>query len=273
MGDFFHKLQKRPIGVGIGILGLVVILTAALIRSKIRRSNLGLLSAPIQRGTITESVYGIGTVTARNSYQLKVGVTGTILRIFATEGDQVKKGQKLIQLDGMEVFKAPFDGTITYFPLKVGETVFAQGIILSLVDLLDRYIIVSLEQRAAIRVRPSQRAKISFENMRDQNYLGVVESIYSNQSQFLVRIRVEGLPPQILPGMVGDVAIGISEHKNSLIIPSAALELGKVLIQPKSGTPKSIEVKLGLVDGAQAEVLSGDLKEGDQVYLRSRAAP
>ena len=271
MRDLLKKIKNHPIIAG--VITISIILLIGLIRIQVMRSNTGLLSEPIKRGTITESVYGIGTVTARNSYQLRVGVTGTIQQIFAAEGDQVKRGQKLIQLDGMEVFKAPFDGTITYFPSKVGETVFAQGIILSLVDLLDRYIVVTLEQRAAIRVRPGQRARVSFENMRDKNYSGLVESIYSNQSQFLVRIRVEDLPPQILPEMVGDVAIGISEHRSVLIIPAAALDMGKVLVKDKGRTPRSVEVKIGLVDGSQAELLSGDLKEGDQLYLRPRVNP
>jgi hypothetical protein len=62
-----------------------------------------------------ESVYGIGMVTATRSFQLKLGVTSTIRRLFVREGDQVRRGQQLADLDGVP-FSAPFDGTITLLP-------------------------------------------------------------------------------------------------------------------------------------------------------------
>lgn len=230
------------------------------------------LSDPIKRGSIVESVYGIGTVTAKNSYQLKLGVTSTVRRLFVAEGDTVTKGKKLIDFEGTETFNAPFDGIITYLSVKPGETVFAQGIILKLVDLIDRYVVVSLEQRAAVRVRQGQRAKLNFENMREETFNGIVQSIYSHDSNFLVRIGVDSLPQQILPAMTADTTIAVGEHKDVLVIPTLAIDAGRVFVSDKNARPKAIEVKTGLVDGTMAEVLSGDLREGDRLYLRKQAA-
>ena len=271
MEDLLKTIKQLPFGVGIISLGVILLLI--FLRFKTFRSHEDSLSSPIKKGSILESVYGVGTVKAKHSYALKVGVTATVQHIYGAEGDQVKRGQNLIKLDGMEMVKAPFEGTITYFPSQEGETVFAQGIILNLVNLQERYIVVSLEQRAAIRVRPGQKAKLSFGNMREQDYSGVVEALYSNNGQFLVRIKTDHLPPQILPDMVADVSITIAEHKNVRLIPTSALEVGKVLVYRKGEKPKTVEVQTGLVDGSMVEVLSGEIEEGDQVYLHKRVNP
>jgi multidrug efflux pump subunit AcrA (membrane-fusion protein) len=229
------------------------------------------LSAPVSKGPIVESVYGIGTVTATRSFQLKLGVTSTIRRLFVKEGDSVRRGQRLVDLDGV-LFNAPFDGTITLLPFKVGETVFPQSVILSIVDLQDRYALVTLEQQAALRVRRGQKARLSFDSLREESYDGQVEAIYSNDNNFFVRIGIAGLPPQILPGMTADVAIGIAEHRDALIVPVAAIDAGKVYVKRGLGT-SAVAVKTGIVDGAMAEIVEGDLREGERLVIRKKVGP
>lgn len=227
----------------------------------------GELSEPIKKGVITESVYGIGTVTANKTFQFKPGTTNTLHNIFVKEGDTVKRGDRLVELDGGLIVSAPFDGTVTSLPFKVGENVFAQSVIVDLVDLLDRYLLVSLEQRGALRVRRGQSASLSFDGMRDQAFEGKVDSIYSSGNNFLVRINISNLSPQILPGMTADTAIAIEERKDVLLIPVAALDNGKVTVQRAVGK-NTVAVTTGIIDGAMAEVTAGDLKEGDRLLIR-----
>ncbi len=229
----------------------------------------GTLTEPLKKGPVIESVYGIGTVTAFKTYQVKLGVTSTIRNLHVKEGDPVKRGQPLVDLEGPVSVTAPFDGTVTYLPVKIGENVFAQSVILSLSDLRDRYIVVSLEQRAVLRVRQGQKARISFENMRGESFDGLVQSVYSHENNFLVRIGVERLPPQILPGMTADVAIGIGEIPGALLAPLSAVEEGKVVIDRGSGRPQTVAVKLGVVDGDMAQIISGDVREGDRLLIKN----
>lgn len=259
-----HRLPSALIAASVIALTLVLGLRAGNQRGEI-------LSAPIQKGAIVESVYGIGMVTATRSFQLKLGVTSTIRRLFVREGDQVRRDQRLADLDGVP-FSAPFDGTITLLPFKVGETVFPQSVVLSIVDLSDRYALVTLEQQAALRVRRGQMAKLSFDSLRAESYDGQVEAIYSNDNNFFVRIGIAGLPPQILPGMTADVAIGITEHRDALIVPVAAIDAGKVYVKRGLGTA-AIAVQTGIVDGAMAEIVSGDVREGEQLVIRKKIAP
>jgi multidrug efflux pump subunit AcrA (membrane-fusion protein) len=122
-------------------------------------------------------------------------------------------------------------------------------------------------------LRRGQKARISFDSMRSEAFDGVVEAVYSNDNNFLVRIRTEELPAQILPGMTADIAISIREFKDVLLVPVAALHDGKVLVRNGPGHSREIEVKIGVVDAAMAEVVSGELREGDRLVIRKKVAP
>lgn len=262
-------LFRRPFLLAFGIiiaLGLGLWITL-----RIKSHNQLTLTDPLRKGPIMESVYGIGTVTADKSFQLKPGVTTTVERLFVKEGDQVKRGQKLVDLDSAR-FSAPFDGTVTALPVKEGETVFAQSIVLVVVDLTHRYLVVSLEQRAALKVKQGQASRLSFEELRDESFEGLVESVYSNQSNFYVRISAPHLPPQILPGMTADVAISIAEKPDALLVPVAAIEKGVVLVH-RGRSRQEVAIKTGVIDGETAEVVSGDLHEGDRLEIRRQSAP
>ena len=242
------------------------------VRAEYAKSD-GDLSSPLQPGTIVESVYGIGTVMANRSYQIKSGITSTIYELYVKEGDFVKKGAKLLNIDQV-VYNAPFDGTVTNLPYKVRENIFATLPILTLVDLNDRYVVVSLEQQGALRVKRGQKVKLSFDTIRQHNYDGVVMAVYSYDINYLARIDVASLPESVLPGMTADVAIATRQHDNVFTAPVAALEEGKILwIKRGHSLVKRVEVKKGIIDKALVEVESSDLQAGDQVLTRKQLSP
>lgn len=251
----------------VSLILILIVITSIFVGRRLNKSSDELLTAPIQRGKIIEGVYGIGTVMTNRSFDLKTGVNSTISEIKVKAGDEVKKSQKLINLDGM-IFGSPFDGVVTFCPFKVGENVLAGTTLISVMDFSDRYLVVSLEQEGALRVKKGQKAKLNFDSIRHLTFEGIVESVYSQGSNFLARIGISGLPRQILPGMTADVAIAISEHQNVLLVPIAALESGSVYVKKAFNRSEKIPVKTGITDGTMAEILSGDIKEGDRFQIR-----
>jgi multidrug efflux pump subunit AcrA (membrane-fusion protein) len=251
------------------LIGLLAVLGFTI---RANKDENGRETALVERGTILESVYGIGTVMAEKSFQLKSGVAGIIQKIYVREGDFVKRGAPLVDLEDTALLTAPFSGTVTWLPFKTGEVVFPQAVILSLVDLQHRYMVVSLEQKAALKVHAHQKARISFDNMRESVSDGMVEVIYSQGNSFLVRIGIRRLPLQILPGMTGDVAITISERKDVLLVPTASIDDGVVWIKRGAAKPQRVEIALGIVDGEKAEV-AGALTSGELVVLPQKAKP
>lgn len=252
---------------------VLLLIAAAAIGFALKKGNsssrFAPLPDPVSRGVLLESVYGIGTVASNRSFALKLGVASTVKALYVKEGDRVKRGQKLVDLEGVGPFFAPLSGTITNLPVKIGETVFPQSIILNLVDLEDRYLTVSLEQRGALRVKQGQKAKINLDSMRDKTFEGRVEAVYANEGNFFVRIGVSDLLPSILPGMTADVAIVIAEHRDALLAPVAAYSEGGFFVERGERKPTFVKVKTGLMDGAKVEILGDSLREGERVFVRS----
>lgn len=246
-------------------IGIIIILFVFLIIKK--NQNNSLTSLNPHRGKIVEAVYGIGTVTASKSYQLKIGITSAIKKLHVIEGELVSAGQSMIDLADSTSFKAPFSGTITSIPYKTGETVFPQTPILTLIDLTNLYISVSLEQQGAMRVKTGQGVSLSFESLRGQKLEGKVRTIFPNEGQFIVHVDVPTLPKEILPGMTADVAISIDQKENALLVPVAAINNGKILIK-RSGKEMKQDIKIGTVDGQWAEVISDNIQETDEVILK-----
>ncbi len=264
--SLIKRISKHPIVSVLGAFFMIGLFFAAHI--VIERNN-GLLTDPIKKGTVLESVYGIGTVTAARSYSLKPGVTQTLRDLYVSEGDQVKKGAKLAAIDQIN-YTAPFDGVVNYLPFKVGENVFAQVPTLVLTDLKNRYMVVTLVQQGALRVKPGQRAILSLDSMRKQKFEGVVKSVYTYNGNFLARIDVTALPAEVLPDMTADVAIVLQELKDVLVIPTTAYDNGHVWVKRPYGMTTSVPVTLGVIDDSTAQVVSGDIHEGEQLVIRKK---
>ncbi|QQR81901.1 MAG: efflux RND transporter periplasmic adaptor subunit [Deltaproteobacteria bacterium] len=220
-------------------------------------------------GPIVESVYGIGTVTARKTYQLKLGITATLDHLYVEEGQFVAAGAPLVDLDSKMKFTAPFSGTVTSLPFKVGESIFPQVPILTLMDLKDLYVVVSLEQQGALRISKGQPVKLSFESLRGQKNSGVVRSLFPNNGEFFAHIDVENLPPAILPGMTADVAIEVGRKEKALLVPVSSISSGHVVVK-RNGLKKKVPVQVGIIDGEMAEIISGDLTPEDQIQISEK---
>jgi HlyD family secretion protein len=88
---------------------------------------------------------------------------------------------------------------------------------------------------------------------------------------------------KLMPGMTANVSIIVAEEKGVLTIPNAAIrfrpaESGKQKFEKGAGVwivekqkPKRVAVKLGISDGNYTQIISGDLKEGQDVIVESLA--
>lgn len=249
-------------------LGALVLILAIVVGRKVSHASQGQMSEPLVRGMILDAVYGIGTVTAMHRLSFNPLVGDTIGKTFVTEGDFVKKGNPLITTSTGNLLKAPFDGVVNFLPYRPGENAYATAPMMVFTDMTNRYVVVSMEQQGALRVRVGQPTKISFDSLRQKSFEGKVAAVYSYNNSFLARIDAVELPPSILPDMTCDVAIVIEAHENALLIPAAAFDSGHVWVKRGSSLPKVVPIKLGVVDGAMAEVVEGDLQPGDRVMIR-----
>jgi multidrug efflux pump subunit AcrA (membrane-fusion protein) len=220
-------------------------------------------------GTVVEVIYGIATVTSKQIYDLRIGVSSSVAQVFRKEGDLVNKGDDLIRLTDFPSFKAPFTGVISSHPFSIGETVFPQAVILSLTDMKNLYLLVSLEQEGALRVKKGQSVRFSFESLIGKKFSGKVSSVFSNQNQFLVHIESDELPEEVLPGMSADVAIEVGKKENVLLIPIKSIHNGKVSIK-RGGKLSKVDIEIGNLDGEWGELKKGDIQLEDEILVQGK---
>lgn len=222
---------------------------------------------PVKQGPIVSAIYGLGTVKAEKIYRLEVGVISHVKKLYVREGDDVQKDQPLIEFDNLPQYKAPFSGTITSLPLHVNETVYPQTEVLLLMDLADRYVLVSLEQEAAMKIHKGQKVRLSFSGLPNQVFNGVVSTVYPKDQESYAKIMVTQLPASILPQMSSDVAIVIDEKANALSIPIQALHNSAVTIR-RLGKTQQIVVEVGAMNEDYIEVLSNNIQAQDEVWVK-----
>ena len=221
----------------------------------------------ISTGKLYEAIYGIGKVKSRKQYDLKLGITSSVSKIYVKEGDVIKKGTALMDFKDAATFSAPFDGTVTYIAADQGEIVFPQTTLLTLTNLEERYIEVLLEQEGAMRAKKGMTAKIVFDGQKGEAQAGMVEALYPRGDEFVASIRIDNLNAGILPGMSADVAIEVGHRDHVLLIPVKAVTGGIAFVE-REGKRRKVKLKLGASDGTFAEVLEGDVNPGDFALVK-----
>lgn len=219
-----------------------------------------------KRGSIHEAVYGLGKVKSHQIFEYKSAVSKTIQKLAINEGSSVKRGDRLIIFDEGPSVIAPFDGTVTALPYRENENIFPSTPLIRIENLGTRYVELALEQQGALRVKPGQKARLSFESFRGQLFFGTVKSIYPSNDQFLVRIEPQDLPAVILPGMTADIAVEIGQRDSVLMVPVASVNSGKVTVLRNNKKTK-VNVEIGSSDGEWAEVLKGDISENEAILV------
>jgi len=79
----------------------------------------------------------------------------------------------------------------------------------------------------------------------------------------------------LIPGMYAEVDLTTEQHRNVLTVPVEAIDgsgdSAHVYIVDPSGTIQIVPVRLGIENAQRIEIRSGDLKEGDNIVVGSRA--
>jgi membrane fusion protein, macrolide-specific efflux system len=219
-----------------------------------------------KRGDIVESIYGLGTVVPESVYRASVGVNLGLDKMFVKEGDRVRRGDPLAQLEQV-IMRSPISGTVTSAPFKEGEMIPMQANLVTVTNFENMFLEVSLEQQLVLRVRKGQEVLVSFENIRNEKLNGEVASVYPRENQFIVRILLPIWPKGVLPGMTADTAILVGKKSDVLLIPVRAIAAGQVT-RIRDGKKERIAVRLDTMDGEWGEVVEGDIRETDELLIR-----
>lgn len=187
-----------------------------------------------------------------------------------------EKNDGYYMADNEKLFiRTPFNCKVAWINIQPGDRVTPQTLLGTVIKPDAIGVEAQIDQNDINRVKPGQKAIVTGKDEIQSENPGLVYeiSILGKESEavvnFPVRIKLNGTPKGLQPGMEVDVTVLAEEHPDVLAIPAGSViqKDGRDLVQVKQGDRLvTVPVELGLKQGKYYEVKSG-LKEGDKVAM------
>lgn len=184
---------------------------------------------------------------------------------------------------------APVDGTIISRDIDVGQPVAASFQAPELFkiaqDLTKMQIEVNVSEADIGKVKEGQQVQYTLDGYPDSIFYGKVtqvrldSTVTSNVVTYTVIVSVSNEDLKLKPGMTANVSIITSHNKDVMCAPSIALKYTPEVDGQKyknqgiwileNGKPQRINIKQGVSDDTNVEIISKKLKLGDEVIISS----
>jgi HlyD family secretion protein len=171
---------------------------------------------------------------------------------------------------------APFAGTVTEADPLVGDQV-SPGISGFRIDNLSHLLVdVQVSEVDINSVQLNQPVVITFDAVPGKDYQGKVTAVASVGSSvqgvvnFTVTVQLDNVDAEVKPGMTAAVTITVKQLDSVILVPNRAVRLvnnQRVVYVLRNGQTTETPITLGATADTFSQVVSGDLKEGDQVIL------
>jgi HlyD family secretion protein len=192
---------------------------------------------------------------------------------------------------------SPVDGTVISRNIDVGQTVAASFQTPTLFtiaeDLTKMQIDTSVDEADIGQAKVGQEVRFTVDAYPDTNFSGLVSEIRNapvtvqNVVTYDVVVQVSNSDLKLKPGMTANVSIITSRKQGVLLVPNSALRFkpqekgGEATGQSKRTSvikgpavwilenkqPKQIGVATGISDGSFTEIISKDLREGQEIIV------
>jgi HlyD family secretion protein len=172
--------------------------------------------------------------------------------------------------------EAPFNGTVTVLPVKVGDVVQIGTQAIRIDDLSQLFLDVQVSEVDIPFVKEGQVADLVFDAYYEDTFQGeVIEispvgNVFQGMVEYSVRIRLQDVDERIKPGMTASVNIVVDEKVDVFVVPNAAIVSldGQVKVFVKrNGTYEAVNVALGSYSDYYSEVIEAEIAEGELVAL------
>jgi HlyD family secretion protein len=189
---------------------------------------------------------------------------------------------------------SPVDGIVISRNVDVGQTVAASFQTPTLFniaqDLTKMQIDTNIDEADIGKIKVNQTVEFTVDAYPNITFYGRVSEVRNapttiqNVVTYDVVVKVDNTELKLKPGMTANVAIILADKNDVLRIPNAALRYRPAEKGPERGKegvarqgmgvwilenkkPKRIAVTLGISDGNYTEIISSDLKEGNEVII------
>lgn len=184
---------------------------------------------------------------------------------------------------------SPVNGVVVSRDVDVGQTVaasFQTPTLFSVAkDLTKMQIEVSVSEADIGKVKPEQKVEYTLDGYPNDTFIGKVTQVRlastttSNVVTYTVVVSVSNENNILKPGMSANVSIITNQKENILCVDNSAMRYSPTEITGgkkfkdqgiwvlRKNKPVRISIKTGLTDSEITEVISKDLREGDDVII------
>lgn len=178
---------------------------------------------------------------------------------------------------------APFDGEIASVDVAEGDYFEGGDEVITVVDRSKLKATVEIDEIDMQYVSLGQKASLVFEARPDASVEAYVSYLpmlgrYTDQGIGVadVEFLIENPPEGIMPGFTFEGTLEAEGDVTMLLIPQAAITRGRggsqsVTVKRPDGTREVVEIRTEYLGEGLAELLSGDLQEGDTLVYESRS--
>jgi membrane fusion protein (multidrug efflux system) len=165
---------------------------------------------------------------------------------------------------------APFDGVAGLRQINVGDYLKDGADMVNIEDIDAVLLDFRLAERFQTKVKPGQKAQVSFDALPGKQFTAVVQAIdpliEANGRSVGVRACIDNRQMQLRPGMFARVSAVFGERPNAMVVPEEAIVpqggrsfVVKVVAGPNKDELMSerVTVKIGLRQPGKVEILEG----------------
>ncbi len=281
---------------------IAIIVAVAVAVNKSSNNRAAYKEVAVTRGDIDVVILSTGVVQPENRLEIKPPIAGRVEAVFVDEGEQVKKGQKLVEMSsseraavldaaaarGAEELKrwqtfyraapilAPIDGTIILRSVEPGQSFTTSEAILVMSDRLT--VKAQVDETDIAEIKLKQEADVILDAYADQDIPAHVDQIaydsttINNVTTYIVDVLPDETPDYMRSGMTANVRFAVAFNEGVLVLPNVAVRIkeGKPFVLLKAASqmksPVEKEVETGITNGKMTEIVSG-LSEGDIVLV------
>ena len=229
------------------------------------KKNLALTVEEAQVRTINKTVTLIGQIEGipNRSAAVTSRIAGRVTGLLVTEGQQVKKGQPLVEVESRQPgeppprvqYSSPIDGVVTDRHAVLGDTVEPDKHLLEVIDLNEVYAEGRIYEGQVPWIRIGQKARVIVESYPNNLFTGTVELMGGALDQasrtLQVWVRIPNGDGILRPNMRATLNIVIGEADSVVAVTKSAVlgESGQLFVFVQSDTNELIFERRNIVTG------------------------
>lgn len=241
------------------------------------KENLRLIIEEAQIVTLEKSFTVFGQIESIPSKMSVVSsrISGQVTSLKVTEGESVKRGQPLVQIESRQLgnppprveYAAQMDGVVTDRHVLLGDTVEPDKHLVEIFDLSEVYGEGRVFEGQVAQVKVGQKVRVQVESFPNETFTGNVQIVSGSldpESRTLkVWVRLQNAELKLRPNMRARLSIVTGEADSVVAIPHSAIlgEAGGFFVFVQSeGDELTFErraVVLGMKDDRYVEIIKG----------------